>query len=56
MEEDIHVMPQIDIIQHTESPRCPCNPYQDYENAKDVACGDADAIVWVHNIVKYALN
>lgn len=54
--DDIHVMPQVDIIEHIESPKCPCQPYQDADNAKDVACGDAEAIVWVHNIMKFSIN
>ena len=53
---EIHVMPRTDVIEHEESRDCPCNPTNDDENIKDLASGDADKVVWVHNRLKDQLN
>lgn len=45
-------MPMDDIIEHIESPECPCLPFIDPENERDVRQGEADCFVYVHNLVR----
>lgn len=54
--EEIHVVPKTDLITHEESRDCPCNPINDDENIKDLASGDADKVVWVHNRILDQMN
>ncbi|HZX13718.1 MAG TPA: hypothetical protein VFF49_04885 [Thermodesulfobacteriota bacterium] len=52
LKDPIHCMPMDDIIEHIESPECPCLPFIDPENERDVRQGEADCFVYVHNLVR----
>lgn len=47
--EDIHLLPEKDIVAHSIKPSCPCRPEPDEENLQDFKCGRVHRLLWKHN-------
>ena len=55
-ENDIHVMPDSDIIKHIPDMSCECMPYHDEENKKECISGRANKRLIIHSKIKDVLQ
>lgn len=49
---DIHCVPLKDIIDHPCDVNCPCHPFHDEENAKDLRLDRATGALWIHRRIQ----
>jgi hypothetical protein len=47
--EDIHLLPERDIVSHVVKASCPCRPEPDEENLQDFKMGRVHRLLWKHN-------
>jgi hypothetical protein len=50
-EEDIHIMPMSDIIEHFSDANCDCRPFIDPTNRRETGLGRARNTVWIHHMI-----
>jgi hypothetical protein len=46
--EDVHLIPEKDIVAHAVKASCPCRPEIDEENLQDFKCGRVHRLLWKH--------
>jgi hypothetical protein len=51
-ENDLHLMPQDDWFDHESDANCPCCPFVDPHNKKELASGRSTSTLWVHKQIK----
>ena len=54
--DEVHIVPNDDVIIHEDSDTCECCPVWDEENRKDFEDGKASKMIWVHNRLKDNLH